>query len=211
MYSSNINGLECTEFEKKNIGKIIKSSKILYNWFFIYKEKPHEIRLFVSKITYKIELIFDNYLLIQKQKIKEQFTFNFRCEDLSLTIIQIGSEYDLRINCCPFLHLLSINNTQKNYQYNTNTPIYSYTKPVYNYNVYENKNILTPSDFFPHKNRKEKLFNFTIQNKQSKKEGDAVYYRFKNENYEKKDKEYNKENINDNNENINNLNTNLLI
>ena len=39
----------------------------------------------------------------EKSKIKEQFVFSFNVNELKLTIIQIGSEYELRINSIPFI------------------------------------------------------------------------------------------------------------
>lgn len=134
MYEEAVYTLECTGFEKKKIGKVIKASKILYHWMFVYKYKAHDVKLYISLFSHNKEIIYDDYIVLEKSKIKEQFVFSFKVNELTLTIIQIGSEYELRINSVPFVNLLSINKNKLNYDSVMIQPTLVYNTTIVNNN-----------------------------------------------------------------------------
>ena len=162
MYKEIVHSLECTGFEKEKIGKFIKASKIMYHWMFVYKCKAHDVKLYISLLSHNKELTVDDYIVLERSKIKEQFVFSFNVNELKLTIIQIGSEYELRINSIPFINLLSVNINKMNYDSVMIQPTLVYNTTIVNQNK-----------------PKCKMFNFTIG---KKKKGNYFLYNDNKEN-----------------------------
>ena len=148
MYKEIVHSLECTGFEKVKVGKLIKASKIMYHWMFVYKYKAHDIKLYISLFSHNKELTVDHYIVLERSKIKEQFVFSFNVNELKLTLIQIGSEYELRINSIPFINLLSVNRNKINYDSVMIHPTVVYNTTIVNQNK-----------------PKCKMFNFSIGKK----------------------------------------------
>ncbi len=85
-------------FKEKSIGKIIKSSKIKYSWYFIINTKKCFLIFTTSKFTGKFTVYLNKKLLYRGNKTYEDnFKFTFKLEKITLDIVKKGYKYDLLI------------------------------------------------------------------------------------------------------------------
>lgn len=164
MYYNRIANLECLSYTVEPVGFFIKKSKMIHQWTFDYKGSPHEIRLYDSKYTLNKEVLMDYNIVYTKRKT-HQLDICFKLSDIDISLIQIGDEYDLRLNSCSFVHMLECSTNKKYFDVKERTSNVQYNQPSYSYYKQIN-NVLPLTDFTQHddneSNKHRPLFAFSI-------------------------------------------------
>jgi hypothetical protein len=110
----NINSLK---FEQNEVGRLIKGSKLIYNWEMVLDGSRRKVELIHSRITGKRRIILDGKVITKAQKLTFEFQYSFMIEKHYTIIIQTAPDsYELRIDNISFSTLLNkekINNFNK--------------------------------------------------------------------------------------------------
>jgi len=86
-------------FDKREVGKTIKSSKIYYLWEFFLDEKPHKVELFHSVLSGKKKLCLDAQVLTEDKSYSSNFNYSFKIGKHYFNVVQVESDsFDLRID-----------------------------------------------------------------------------------------------------------------
>lgn len=164
MYYNRIEGLECISYIVLPIGFIIKKSKLLHQWAFGYQGMFHEIKLYDSKYSLNKEVIMNDIVIYPKQKT-HQLDISFKIEDIDITLIQMGDEYDLRLNSCSFIHILECNRNAYYFDTKDSTSNVEFNQPS-DLSYKQINNVLPLSDFTQNEhhenNKRHPLFTFKI-------------------------------------------------
>ena len=155
-------------YEEKEIGAKIKSSKRLFIWEFELEGTSHRIELYDSRWSGKKKIIRNGRI---ECEVVEPNSF-FRSFDLgghNCTVIQYGDKFELRFDNQSFSHLLNIERN-KNYFSNNSGPtssIYTNKTTFQNndQNLFKFENQIYKQN--AQKDNKPALFNFSIKNKES--------------------------------------------
>ena len=155
-------------YEEKEIGAKIKSSKRLFIWEFELEGTSHRIELYDSRWSGKKKIIRNGRI---ECEVVEPNSF-FRSFDLgghNCTVIQYGDKFELRFDNQSFSHLLNIERN-KNYFSNNSGPtssIYTNKTTFQNndQNLFKFENQIYKQN--AQKDNKPALFNFSIKNKEN--------------------------------------------
>lgn len=86
-------------FDKREVGKTVKSSKIYYLWEFFLDNKPHKVELFHSVWSGKKKLCLDAQELTEDKSYSSNFNYSFTLEKHYFSCIQLDSDtFELRID-----------------------------------------------------------------------------------------------------------------
>jgi hypothetical protein len=86
-------------FDKREVGKTIKSTKLYYLWEFYLSEKPHKVELFHSIVSGKKKLCLDAQVLTEDKSYSANFNYSFKLENHYFNVIQMDSDsFDMRID-----------------------------------------------------------------------------------------------------------------
>ncbi len=200
-------------YEEKEIGAKIKSSKRLFIWEFELDGSSHRIELYDSRWSGKKKIIRNGRI---ECEVVEPNSF-FRSFDIgghNCTVIQYGEKFELRFDNQSFGHLLNIERN-KNFFSNNSGPTS---------NVYTNKTIFQNDDKINFKfenqiykqnvkkDNKPALFNFSIKNKESAGDNHLNKFHFGANVNQSSNNQTGKNDLlgfgNDNNQNNNNNNQN---
>lgn len=93
------NLFQSLSFDATNVGKIIKSSKKKSVWKFIFKNKPCELILNISKFSGNYSIFLNTKLLYKGNRTFDcNFQFKIKLEKNILLIHQINNDYKLIFN-----------------------------------------------------------------------------------------------------------------
>jgi hypothetical protein len=102
---------DCNFFEF-GIGKKIAKSKMQYIWEFNFSGRRYKIEMLNSRLTNKKEVIANGKVLLPARVYPGIFSHSFIINDgLTISIVQSGRSFELRVNNFPFNHLIEL---QKN-------------------------------------------------------------------------------------------------
>lgn len=86
-------------FDKREVGKTIKSTKVYYLWEFLLLGKPHKVEMFHSIVSGKKKLCLDAQVLTEDKSYSANFNYSFRLESHYFNLIQMSNDtFDLRID-----------------------------------------------------------------------------------------------------------------
>lgn len=86
-------------FDKREVGKTIKATKLYYLWEFFLNGKPHKVELFHSQVSGKKKLCLDAQVLTEDKSYSVDFNYSFTIEKNYFTVIQLErDEFDMRID-----------------------------------------------------------------------------------------------------------------
>jgi len=100
-------------YEEREVGKLISSTKIKHIWSFCIKNTKHFVELLESRITGRKKVYADQRIVFPKQVVSKMLTCQFEIDGTQIALIQIGNTYDLRINNFPFNHLMEVQKNKK--------------------------------------------------------------------------------------------------
>jgi hypothetical protein len=99
-------GLKALYFEEQNIGARVKSSKKKYTWRFSIETREFTLDLYVSRMSGKVKVLLDGEIKYQGKRAKNTtFSYPFRLGRHQCMIMQIGENYDLRLDNLAFQQL----------------------------------------------------------------------------------------------------------
>ncbi len=91
--------IENVTYERREVGKTIKSTKILNIWSFILEKKYHRIELYDSRISGRKKLVLDGQTLTDIEKEKSHFHYSFKIDLHYFTVLRKSDdEFDCRID-----------------------------------------------------------------------------------------------------------------
>jgi hypothetical protein len=85
----------------KEVGKFIKTTKLLFIWEFYIAAVPYEIKLYHSKVSRKRRILLGEKLLHESREgvFKTNFKYEFEEGGVNITILQVGANlYDISIH-----------------------------------------------------------------------------------------------------------------
>jgi len=100
-------------FEKSDIGRLIKSSKVTHTWEMNLDENRRKVELVHSKITGKRRISLDGKNIAKDQKFTTEFNYSFVVDKHFISIHQYSTDnYELKIDNISFSSIM--NKTRSN-------------------------------------------------------------------------------------------------
>lgn len=84
--------------DRREVGQHVKSSKVLFLWKFNMDDKDYIIELYNSMLSGKKKILQNGHCLYQNNSFQGSFNFPFNIGRNSLSIVQHGDKFELRIN-----------------------------------------------------------------------------------------------------------------
>lgn len=94
-------------FEKKDIGGLLKISKQHYKWRFELEGRKVIIEVLSSKLSGRKRVFKDGFLIHEEQAFQGVYVHTFAIGEHSLTVLQSGEQFELRVDNLSFLHVLA--------------------------------------------------------------------------------------------------------
>lgn len=85
-------------YDKREVGKTIKSTKLYYLWEFVLLGRPHKVELFHSKVSGKKKLCLDAQVLTEDKTYSSNFNYSFKLEKHYFNVVENDDVFDLRID-----------------------------------------------------------------------------------------------------------------
>ena len=85
-------------YEMREVGKHIKSTKKLFVWKFNLDKKDYTVELYTSMMSGKKKICQNGQPIFEDNSYQGAFNFNFSIGKNSLSVVQHGDKYELRIN-----------------------------------------------------------------------------------------------------------------
>jgi hypothetical protein len=95
------------KFITKEVGKLVKSSKVVFTWEFTLESTTYRIDFYFSKSSNKRRICLNGNKILETKDYSKDFKFNFVHKDKMFSIFQVGlRNFDLSINDIIFSRLL---------------------------------------------------------------------------------------------------------
>jgi len=107
--------LKDLKYTETGVGSTIRSSKMRYMWEFRLNSVYHKLELFDSVLSARRKLLL-NDTLVYDIMLEEAFSYQFDILKCHCQLIQMGSQYELRIENQVFAHLLEIQKNKSRFQ-----------------------------------------------------------------------------------------------
>lgn len=91
----------------RDVGKTIASTKKLFIWKFNLDGKDYTIELYNSMLSGKKKIAQNGQVVYENNSYQGAFQFPFTIGRNSLSIVQHGDRYELRINNQSFEHIMN--------------------------------------------------------------------------------------------------------
>lgn len=86
-------------FDRREVGRTVKSSKIYYVWEFVTNKRVCKVELFHSKVSGKKKLVLDGKVIMEDESFSADFSYSFKVEKLRCKLVQHSSKkFELTIN-----------------------------------------------------------------------------------------------------------------
>ena len=198
--------LKDMKYTSKDVGSTIKSSKHQNIWEFTLDDKTFEIQYFISKISDKRKIIYNQKVIREEECKANVYAYEFVMDGHTFKVIQTLDIADLLIDGESFEHFYNLERTRKEFNEEQKPNIINMVSG--DLNNKEESNIQSSNEINFIKNEKPKqILRLSFKNQSNiNKENNLKKFKFNlnennlhNENYE------NKNNYMKNNNNKNNL------
>ena len=102
-------------YTSKDVGGTFKSSKHQYIWEFTLEDKKFEIQYFISKLSNKRKIIYNQKVIREEECKNNIYTYEFIMDGHNFKVIQTLENSDLLIDGESFEHFYNLEKTRKEF------------------------------------------------------------------------------------------------
>lgn len=105
---------QCSYYEAE-VGKKIKSSKKRYLWQYNLDGNKYVVECFCSKMSNKKKVVCNQQVVFPSKPVVNLFSFSFKADNHTVSILQVGNSYEVRINNVPFTYYMELNKNKQHF------------------------------------------------------------------------------------------------